>query len=67
LGSRKRKPTGDNTIRCMWTDEMSCLHETQMKKSEKQRIMGGIDGGSMSMESLAYNFITSCTIGSKYP
>jgi hypothetical protein len=52
LGSRKRIRTGDNIIRRMWTDGMSCLHEIRMKKNGMRRTMGGIDGGLTSMEPL---------------
>jgi hypothetical protein len=52
LDSRKEIPTGDNFIMRIWTNGMSCLHETQMKKNGMRRTMGGIDGGSTSMEAL---------------
>jgi hypothetical protein len=47
---QEKLPTGDNTIRRMWTYRMSCLHEIRMKNSGMRRTMGGIDGGSMSTE-----------------
>jgi hypothetical protein len=45
LGSRKIISTRDNTITPMWTNGMSYLYETQMKKSGMFWIMVDIDGG----------------------
>jgi hypothetical protein len=49
LGSRKRIPTEDNTIGRMWTNGMSYLHETRMKKSGMLRTLGDSDCVMTSM------------------